>query len=152
MEKSLRRLNENDIEILYFWRIQPEIRNNSFDKSEFSLVDHKKWFQNVIKSNLVFAYILEVDFKPVGVIRFDIEDRELARINYLIDPLYHGKGFGTQILELGIKRISLDNSQIKKVYGHILKQNMASIRIFKKLNFIKISENTSELKFEKSIE
>lgn len=149
MKKHLRSLSEDDSEMLFNWRNHPGIRSNSFDKNELSPAEHKEWFNDVLNSNLVTTYILEIDANPVGVIRFDIKDNESAKINYLIDPSQQGKGFGTGILELGVEKVFRDNSKLKKVYGYVLKENVPSIRIFEKLRFNKVSENTAELKFEK---
>ena len=149
MRQQLRSINENDSEMLFNLRNHPSTRDNSFDKSEVSLADHKEWFSYVLKSEMVISYILEIDDTPIGAIRFDIEDRQSAKINYLIDPSQQGKGFGTKLLDLGVKKVFKDKPELKKVYGHVLKENHASIRIFEKLSFIKVSENLTELKFEK---
>lgn len=152
MRKILRNLNENDSKMLFNWRNHPGIRSNSFDKSRISLADHNEWFSHVLKSDLVVSYILEIDHTPVGAIRFDIEDGESAKINYLIDPFQQRKGFGTTILNLGIRKIFQDKLKLKKVYGSVLKENLASIKVFKKLSFINVFEDTEEIKFEKSRE
>ncbi len=136
--------------MLFDWRNHPSTRSSSFDKNELSLADHEKWFYNALNSNSIITYILEVEGTPVGAIRFDLEDRQVAKINYLIDPSQQGKGFGTEILDLGVKKIFQENLKIKKVYGYVLRENLASLRIFEKLSFYKVSENKSELKFEKS--
>lgn len=150
MKKRLRDVTRNDLKILFNWRNHPSARNNSFDKSVLTLANHKEWFENVLKSNSSFLYILEIDEVPVGAIRFKIEDRHSAEINYLIDPSKHGKGFGTEILDVGVNRVFKENPGLKKVYGSVLKENLASIKIFEKLSFKKVSGNTLELKFEKN--
>lgn len=152
MEEQLRRIKRNDLELLFNWRNHPSIRRTSFDKGELSLADHKEWFGAIFKSTWVLTYIFEIDNNPVGVIRFDMKGRETAKINYLIDPSQQGKGYGTRILNLGMERVLKDNLELKKVYGYVLKENLPSIRIFQKLSFEKVSENTAELKFEKSRE
>lgn len=145
-------MNASDMELMYGWRNHPDIRSNSFDSKKLLLDNHREWFDKTLNSNSIFTYILEVDQKPAGVIRFSNDANNLAaKISYLIDPVYHGKGFGTEILNLGIKKNKIENSGLKKFYGYVLKKNYASIRIFEKLNFTKISENESELKFEKTL-
>ncbi|SKB36927.1 Acetyltransferase (GNAT) domain-containing protein [Salegentibacter holothuriorum] len=153
MKSRLRNLKKSDLNPLFIWRNHPLTQLNSFDKKEILFADHKKWFNGILGSNLTATYILETEEVPVGVIRFDIEteDQRAAKISYLIDPLKHGKGLGTKILERGIKKISQENKKLDKVFGYVLRENLASIRIFEKLAFIKVSEDTSELKFEKSI-
>ncbi len=145
-------MSASDMELMYSLRNHPEIRSNSYDSKELLLEDHKEWFDKTLNSNSVFTYILEVDKKPAGVIRFSNDTSNLAaKISYSIDPVYKGKGLGTEILNLGIEKNKIENSDLKKVYGYVLKKNYASSRIFEKLKFTKISENESELKFEKII-
>ena len=148
----MRNMNLSDMELMYAWRNHPSIRSNSFVSKKLLIEDHKEWFNKTLKSNSIFTYILELDEKPAGVIRFSNDAKNLAaKISYLIDPAYHGKGLGTEILNLGIKKNKKENSGLKTFYGYVLKNNYASIRIFEKLNFAKISENESELKFEKTV-
>lgn len=153
MKISLRNLYNKDLDLLYFWRNHPITRSNSLNQSEISLTDHKKWFDGVLKNDIVITYIMEVSGIPAGVIRFDIDplNGKTAKISYLIDPSQHGRGLGTNIVKRGIEKISKDNNKLENVFGHVLKQNLASIRIFEKLSFKKVSEDTSELKFEKPI-
>ncbi|MDT0645912.1 GNAT family N-acetyltransferase [Zunongwangia sp. F260] len=152
MKVRLRKIYYGDVEMLFNWRNHPAIRQNSFDTSKLSMAGHKEWFVNVLNNDDIITYILEIGEIPVGVIRFDVEGQILAKINYFIDPSQQGKGYGSKILALGVKRVFKENSALKKVYGLVLKDNLASIKIFKKLSFDKVWENTSELKFEKSIE
>ena len=86
MKKHLRNLNRDDSELLFEWRNHASTRSTSFDKKEFSLASHEKWFYNALNSKFIITYILEANGTPVGVIRFELEDRQMAKINYLIDP------------------------------------------------------------------
>ncbi|WP_373056145.1 GNAT family N-acetyltransferase [Zunongwangia sp. H14] len=149
MKKQLRKVVYEDLELLYLWRNHAHTRENSFDKSVISLSSHKSWFDKMINSNLITTYILEVDHIPAGTIRFDVENEGVAKINYLVDPLQQGKGLGTALLKLGVHKFFAENAEIKKVYGLVFRQNKASVRIFEKLSFKNVSDNTSELKFEK---
>lgn len=150
MKKRLRKISKNDSEMIFDWRNHPMTRANSFNKSVLSLAKHKLWFNNILNSNKIRTYILEIDNISVGAIRFEIESIGNAKINYLIDPSKQGNGFGTEILKLGVVEIFTEMPDLRKVYGYVLKKNFASIRIFEKLSFKKVSENDTEIKFEKS--
>jgi RimJ/RimL family protein N-acetyltransferase len=127
--------------------------STSYNSEKILFEEHKKWFDKVLESNLIFTYILEIDGKPIGNIRFNNDSSNLTtKISYLIDPAYHGMGLGTEILKLGIIKYREENSGSRTFYGYVLKNNYASIRIFEKLQFKKISENESELKFEKTVQ
>ena len=151
MKIRLRKVDQKDRDVLLNWRNHSRVSSNSYNRHIITLQDHQRWFENILSSQFIFTYILESDNIPVGVIRFENEGSSTTRINYLIDPSYHGKGFGTRILQEGLKENKLENST-NIYFGYVLKTNIASIKIFEKLHFVKVSENDSELKFEKTVE
>jgi RimJ/RimL family protein N-acetyltransferase len=112
---------------------------------------HKQWFYSKLNSTDCEYYILDFNGEPAGSIRFDIDAMNEAKINYLIDPKFTGRGLGTEILKKGITLIKDNRPDIKKVFGYVLESNRASVRIFEKLNFDLIEENGVELKYEKEI-
>lgn len=151
MNINIRKLELKDFEILLTWRNHVEVSSNSYNQGVISLKDHKIWFEKILNSKSIFTYILEFNQTPVGVIRFENESSRSTKINYLIDPNHHGKGLGTEILKLGIEKNKVENQDQQKFHGFVLKSNTASIKIFEKLHFKKVSENDSELKFEKTV-
>ena len=138
MKEQLRQLHKRDLNLLFEWRNHPTVRRNSFDTSEIYWKDHEKWFVDVLNNEKIISYILEVYSKPVGVIRFDFIAQEVAKINYLIDPTQHGKGYGTKIVQLGVPIMFKNRLNLKKVFGLVLKENLASIKIFRKLCSLKL--------------
>jgi len=150
-DTKLRYASKKDIKSTMNWANNPEVRAFSYNKKTISEEEHIAWYYSKLDCTNCEYYILEVNGKPAGSIRFDIEKSESAKINYLIDPNYTGKGLGTYILENGIKFLHKNRPSIKTAYGYVLKENIASIKIFKKLLYKKISDNGSELKYEKSI-
>lgn len=146
----LRKAGIKDLETAYIWANDKSVRAFAYNQSEISLKDHTIWFINNIESENCGYYILEVNQKALGSIRFDIaEDNLSAKINYLIDPKFTGKGYGTFLLEKGGNELLKLKPNIKSLYGYVLKRNIASIKIFKKLGYTITFENDKELKFEK---
>lgn len=47
---------------------------------------------------------MEVNNKAVGSIRFDIQDNQIGKISYLVDPHFTGEGFGTYLLKSGVDK------------------------------------------------
>lgn len=143
---KLRKATIEDSKITFDWANNPETRKFAFNKSTILFEDHIKWFTQKIQSNSCAYYILEMDSKQVGSIRFDIADKK-ALISYLIDPLYFGKGLGTICLKLGLKALSEEYSanEILEVKGYVFKENIASILTFEKFGFKQLEENDSLL-------
>ena len=81
--------------------------------------------------------------RPLGSFRLDIDSEESGFISYLIDPKYHGNGYGSEVLRLGV-RIAKENLSIKNVIGEVMIENKASIKAFENLGF-KIIDITNGL-------
>ncbi len=150
-EKEIRKAQVRDFQVTYQWATDPNVRRFSFNKDEITLKEHANWFFSTLEDANTEYYLLEVNGKEAGSVRFDLENEQTAKINYLLDPYFTGKGLGTYLLENGIKFLQDNRPSVETVYGYVLKKNVASVRIFEKLSFNEVSENSSELKFEKTI-
>jgi len=139
---ELRNANHENVEIAFEWANNSIIRKYSIDKNPISWEQHKFWFEHKIDSDSCVYYFLFMNNFAVGSIRFDIENSKAAKISYLIDSKYHGKNLGKYILKNGIEKVLTERKEICCVYGHVMKENIASIKLFQQLNFtIEKSEN-----------
>ncbi len=146
----LRSAGLKDVNITYAWANDKTVRTFAYNQSEISKEDHRNWFTSKIKADNCCYYILVIGNVAAGSIRFDLrQDHEDAKISYLVDPGHTGKGYGTYLLSYGLEKLLNDRPQIKSVFGYVLKENMASIKIFNKLGYKISFENDTELKFEK---
>lgn len=147
---KLRSANSSDSQITFEWANNMDIRKFSFNNDSLLWDDHIRWFNEKINSSNCAYYILELEEQSVGSIRFDLENSS-AKINYLVDPKFTGKGLGTKILKEGITKLRSDKPLINLVYGFVFKNNLPSIKIFEKLGFQKVLENGNDFKYEKRI-
>ncbi len=150
-KKVIRKVRSGDLQITYEWASDASVRRFSFNKNIITLKEHANWFFTTLENSDSEYYILEVNGNAAGSIRFDIDKEYTAKINYLLDPNFTGKGLGTYLLENGLKFLQVNRPSVRKAYGYVLKENLASLKIFKKLSFTEVPENLSELKFEKNI-
>jgi RimJ/RimL family protein N-acetyltransferase len=148
----IREATLNDLEITYQWANDKSIRFYSYNQNKISKESHSEWFTNKLKSDNCKYYVLEVDNKEAGSVRFDIEnDQQTAKISYLIDSRFTGKGYGTYLLQRGIDKLMNSEPTLANVYGYVFKENLASIKIFNKLGYKITLKSESELKFEKKL-
>ncbi|MGJ3234511.1 GNAT family N-acetyltransferase [Marivirga sp.] len=141
-----------DLDITYQWANDNTVRAYAYNQNKISKEAHSEWFTNKLKSDDCKYFILEENYHQAGSIRFDIEnDQQTAKISYLVDPKFVGKGYGTFLMEKGVAKLINSNASVASVYGHVLKENLASIKIFEKLGYKITSESDSELKFEKKL-
>ena len=147
-EPKFRKVNSFDLQKTYSWINEPSIRKHSFNQKTVVLKDHAAWFFNTLEDPDREYYILEVNGVAAGSIRFDFEKEQIAKINYLLDPNFTGKGLGTYLLEEGVTFLKLNRPEVEKVYGWVLPENIASVKIFEKLGYKKVFNQSSEIKFE----
>lgn len=149
---NLKLAEESDTNVTYKWASDPVVRKWSFSRNPITFEEHKTWFSNKIKDNSCVYYIASVDDKPVGSIRFDMNNTT-ATISYLIDPLFHGKGLGQALLIKGCKTF---RDTIKKekhsfdIVGYVTEENLASQKIFENIGFLKNFDG-DKLKYSLSI-
>jgi RimJ/RimL family protein N-acetyltransferase len=128
----------NDIEILFKWANEEGVRNNALNKSPIKWEQHVKWFNEKLLNRNTVIWIFLLNNIPIGQIRLDYTENEWV-IDYSVDKYFRGKGFGSKM----ISEIINKNKYIPLV-GIVKKENVASRRIFEKLKFIKVENNTSE--------
>lgn len=87
---------------------------------------------------------------PLGSIRIDMKENNNGIISYLIDPLYHGRGYGKIMLSLLEIYIRENAIPIEHLIGFVMENNIASIHIFEALGYTK-SKDKNDLKFIKEL-
>lgn len=151
MEVKLRRASLSDLQKTFEWVNHETTRKYSINTQAVSFNFHKDWFLEKINSKKTAFYILENNAKvALGSIRFDLHDN-MGKINYLIDPQYHGLGLGSMLLQKGIVVLKEEVPKVQSVYGWVFQSNVASVKIFKKLEFRVVEQKNDLLKFEYQI-
>lgn len=149
-EFSLRKANQNDVDLTFGWASNENVRKYSFSNEKIIFDKHREWFLNKINDTNCQYFILNDSLKnSLGSIRVD-RDGAFGIISYLIDPEYQGHGFGSVILILLENEIRKFDSRINYLVGYVIQENIASVRIFEKLNYY-VEEEIDKLKFIKRI-
>lgn len=144
----LRKVNLGDIEITYRWAVLPEIRKHSLNKKTIQLNEHHKWFTAKLNDDDCLYYILQLEDNSLGSVRIDLDDHRDGLISYLIDPLFQGKGYGKLLIEKMEQSIKSD--KVSTLIAKVLKDNMASAQIFRKLNYKEFIEGDNYI-FQKNL-
>lgn len=137
-----------DTKLTFDWATNKTIRKYSIQKEAITFENHLKWFSNKLKSTDCIYFIAEVNRIPIGSIRFDINKEKEALISFLLDPKFHGKGFGKSILEMGCTEL-VKLKEISKIIGVVHTDNIPSLKTFKTLEFQQKSEIDNYVTFEK---
>jgi UDP-2,4-diacetamido-2,4,6-trideoxy-beta-L-altropyranose hydrolase len=150
---TLRNVKPEDLDVTYKWAINSEIRRFSIQQHIITRREHINWFVKKIKNKSCLYYIAEINSIPIGSIRFDLT-RQKAIISYLLDPEYHGRGYGQIILKKGIERcIHAINSfflPVSIITGDVMRGNIPSLKAFERAGFIR-KEIGGNFRFEKRL-
>lgn len=149
-EVILRKTEIDDVDITFKWAKDPLVRKHSFNRTKINFIEHKNWFINKLKDPQCIYFIAVVENEPIGSVRFDLNTDE-AVISYLIDPKFHGQGFGTIILKKGVEILKSHKADLKGIVGYVTPENFASIKTFQRLGYIDESKNEGEFKFIKKL-
>jgi RimJ/RimL family protein N-acetyltransferase len=145
---NLRLASLEDLNVTFDWASNKIIRQYAIQKSEISFNDHKIWFsKKIIASDCVYL-IAEVNTIPIGSIRFDINENNEAMLSFLLDPQFHGNGYGKKILEKGTEAV-LKLKDLKKIVGVVSSNNIPSLKTFTSLEFNILNKKDGYITFEK---
>lgn len=144
----LRKANQKDMDLLFAWANDSEVRKNSFNTAEIKYDEHKEWFNKCLADPNIDIYILCINDIPVGQIRMNYEN-ETGLINYSIQKDCRGKGLGGTILKLIETSISVDRPEIKVLSGWVKTDNIASQKKFEENGYKRIHTDEKYLVFQK---
>jgi RimJ/RimL family protein N-acetyltransferase len=110
---------------LFDWVNDEEVRKNSLNTDQISIIDHFTWFHAKLKSDTTKIYLLEDEFNSaIGQIRID-KINDYYEIDYSISNAFRGRGLGNKIVELLITQVGNVNLLAK-----VKKSNQPSIKVF----------------------
>jgi RimJ/RimL family protein N-acetyltransferase len=129
-----------DMDLLYKWANDKEVRQNSFNTAPIPYENHVKWFNNILSDDTVIQYIMCDDTDtPLGQIRLNLTGGD-AFIGYSIAPNHRGKGLGQKLLHLIIDKAKTDNHNIKTLIGQVKYENPSSAKVFEKCGFTRLDK------------
>lgn len=143
MKLKLRPVKKEDLEKILEWRNDQEVRKNMLSTKEITWEEHKRYWDNFLKDENKFGYIIEKDGQDAGVIKLEIRN-QTAEVNILVAPEFQGRGIGKTALKLIEEKAKEFNILILE--SKIKQENTASIRIFEENSF-----KLEYLYFEKSL-
>ena len=144
-EAYLRLATEDDMELLFEWVNEENVRKNSFSSNPISYEEHQEWFHRVINDKKEKMFIFYYREQPVGQVRASIED-SIAVVGYSIAVQYRMQGYGKMMLLLLEKSLKDICPNVVKISAEVKPDNVASIKVFEQLDY---SERC--LVFEKNI-
>ena len=149
-EISIRKA-KNLIDCVDLFKLRNDKENiiNSFNQKKIKFNNHLKWFKKKLCSKKTFIYIFRINTLFVGQVRIDIKKNNVGIIDYSLDKVFRGRGWGSLMLAKALKE-NYKNSRVYKYKAKVKKRNINSIKIFQKLFFLK-NEKKNTINFYKNI-
>lgn len=114
---------------LHEWRNHPKIREVSFNQEAISLEQHAKWFRDSLSNKHRILLIGQLGEKPVGVVRFDLDENS-AEISIFLIQHKDTKGFGQSLLCSAENWLKENKSNVSVIKANIVEKNIISQRFF----------------------
>lgn len=136
----LRALRKEDAKLLYEWIIDRELVILNSPYHPVSETDHEAWVERMMNksSDLVIFVIEEVKCST------SIGTCQLLNINWryrsaelqirIGDPSHHGKGYGSEAVQLLIE-FGFKDLNLHRIYLHVFATNNRAIRAYEKCGF-----------------
>ncbi|WP_071837686.1 UDP-2,4-diacetamido-2,4,6-trideoxy-beta-L-altropyranose hydrolase [Hymenobacter norwichensis] len=132
----LRPARPSDSSQLLSWTNDPIVRQHSFNPTPVTRTQHQQWFAARLadKNSLLLLAEDGGTGKPVGLIRFQVEEDE-ATLSYLLDAAYRGLKLAPLLLLAGTRTVLQHFPRLRRVIGHVQQSNTASIKSFQHAGF-----------------
>lgn len=130
----IRRAVPDDCDLIYGWRNAEETRRYIFNIAPITLEMHRQWYQNTLNNPDRLLLIGELEGKPVGVLRYDLDGTHALVSVYLV-PGNKGQGIGTELIRNGSGWLRRHYPTVDAVKAEIFRKNFASLRAFESAGY-----------------
>jgi len=139
---EVRRLNQNDFEVIFNWRRDQVTRKMSRYTGEVVREKFAPVFAKYLK-NLSYLVSLRGG-DPVGFVIFTEEgDNGRYEVGINLNPAHRGQGYSKKILALVIEKY-LDRTVVQKILAAVKKENIPSIKLFIGVGFKPIESDDDQ--------
>jgi len=127
----LRKITENDLEMIREWRMKPEVTQYMYTEPKLTKQMQKNWFHKINSDNTKLYRIISFENKDIGV--FSIYNIDQVNQNYfwayyIAETDLQGKGVG-KALECNNYDYAFDTLNMHKVCCEVLEFNEKVVKI-----------------------
>lgn len=140
-----RKADPLDEKRLLDWANDRQTRKNALNSAQISLKEHKLWFTKRLddKHNCTIYIVETLDNIAIGQVRFERHEEVAFEVHYSLDKMFRGRGVGSKLLATGIETFLEQRGPVGLV-ARVVKDNIPSHKIFKKLGFSNRAENPAD--------
>lgn len=130
----VRRLNEQDLELVWRWRNHDMVRKWMMNPHPFSLQSHQQWFQSLSNSDEHLFFVFEINQQAEGCVSLHkIPYSEAYEWGFYVRP-DAPKGTGSKLGNTALQH-AFTELQIPKIFGQVISFNEKSLALHRKLGF-----------------
>lgn len=135
-----REAKKDDVDLIYRWANDPDVRRASFRSDPIPRVDHEAWYAARLADPGALLWIAtNTSAIPIGIARFALEvDR--AIISVALDPAARGRKYGVVLIREASKRLL--GRGIPRIDAFIRPTNSASLRAFHDAGYVQVESTT----------
>jgi RimJ/RimL family protein N-acetyltransferase len=122
---DLRQATQDDAQILFLWRNDPETRSHSRNTKEISWENHLSWLKQTLSMTTRKLYLAEHKGELVGSVRSDKNDDGTVELSWIMAPSHRGKGLS----KVMVKQFANHYHPKEKLIAVIQKGNLPSEKI-----------------------
>lgn len=134
MDGCLRYATEEDMDLLYRFVNDGEVRKQAFSSRPIRYEEHRAWYGRLLGRTDARQYIYMYDKEAIGQIRVEIKG-DAGEIDYSISRAWRGNGHGRKMLLLLKEQVKTDFPEVKRLYGRVKTENLASQSAFQSAGF-----------------
>lgn len=142
MDYKLRKICENDLEMIMNWRMQPDITRYMNTDPKLTLDMQKKWFASLQNNDQVKYWMIMTDNTPIGIInlaKIDWEKKNTSWAYYIGEK--KGRSMELAIaLEMSLYDHVFDVLELDEIYSDVFSLNKGVIKLHELCGCKKIKE------------
>jgi len=117
--------------------------------------DQEAWFERAQKTDRKFFSIITLpDNALIGNAGFVDIDPQMGSAQFRItigDTSYHGKGLGSEVMEL-LLRYAFEDMRLVRVWLRVIPDNVAAVRLYEKAGFMPVGDPDQKGRVEMQLE
>ena len=146
---EMRLANTADSKNIFYWRNHPLTRKHSGSCNEIEWAEHEKWFANKCGQPKHPILIGHIQGKPIGVVRFDIQEN-FADVSIYRVPNSGHHGAGHKLLCEAEAWLKLNHPHVVAIHALVLQANERSKKLFEKSHYVKHADS-AQIEFVKQL-
>ncbi len=135
---SLRSIQAEDKETLFYWRNLPEVAKYMYTDHVITIEEHERWFAGIASDSSREYWIITLDEEAVGLVNIyglDSHNRRCYWAFYLASPKVRGRGVGS-FVEFTILNYVFDTLGLSKLCCEVLGFNEPVVSMHKSFGFV----------------